>query len=592
MAFVSRAGRPACALTAPRRLLDCRLRGWTRALLPALAGSVGVSQTRGYDLMENLEQDEAIRILMLAKDKLSRQGPRHIFDVTSPTPSHMLNVAMDGQLPSAMLTPEYNLNGTNHPLSPMSRMPMTMPQGHHLVYFPTPIQPALLEPDGTDPWHSPGGGFSRRVWASGSIDFTKDALKLDSAPAVCVETIEKVESNGVGANAKILIHILRRYMPFDKTGRSRFNPNNTNCLTETRVLALLKEKPPMGPFEKALRPDLVRQAKEEQSARIVKPPWIATHTVDAVITPQMLFYFSALTMNAHAIHYDTARTKFIEGHRGLLVHGPLCVVLMLSALRSVLLTGHNAEAVKFFEYRNIVPMYADKPHTICVGMAVPDRNPAYKSLHRRTVWIADQYGSLVVKGTAYIGAKKGIRHDEVRPDHVPRPPPTEPLPEWVTSPPPHRRVTHMDDFPMSDTWRDERGEIEARKMRRERVPGEISIEERIRGDPDDPKRTVLRPWSQKRINEAAERAAEAEYRRRLAQRMRKEGIANRTTWRRHLDKLVRDHALKRTDPDRWHKLRRWREIKGIENERLKEVNATAAFVSKYRRERSDRPHWK
>ncbi|KXJ94707.1 hypothetical protein Micbo1qcDRAFT_159969, partial [Microdochium bolleyi] len=309
MALICRAGLPAGALTAPRRLADFRLRGWTRALRPVVAGNVGASQTRRFDVndWQEVEHKEKNRLLILAQDKLSRQGPRHIYDVTSPTPSYLLNVTLDGLLPSEAQSPEYNINNTNHPLSPMSRMPLTMPQGHHLVYFPTPIQPALLEPDGTDPYHSPGGPFTRRVWASGSIDFSRDKLELDSSPAVCVETIEKVEAKGGGDETKILVHILRRYMPYDKTQKSRFNPNDTNCLTETRVLALMKAKrpeKPLDPFTAAFNPGLANAAEfkeRQQKLRVIRVPWTATKFFDVTITPEMLFYFSALTLNAHAI---------------------------------------------------------------------------------------------------------------------------------------------------------------------------------------------------------------------------------------------------------------------------------------------------
>ncbi|MDX6739397.1 MaoC family dehydratase N-terminal domain-containing protein [Actinocorallia sp. A-T 12471] len=44
--------------------------------------------------------------------------------------------------------------------------------------------------------------------------------------------------------------------------------------------------------------------------------------------PALLFRFSALTYNAHRIHYDFAYATEVEGHRGLVVHGPLLAILM------------------------------------------------------------------------------------------------------------------------------------------------------------------------------------------------------------------------------------------------------------------------
>src|SRR4029077_1886829 len=39
--------------------------------------------------------------------------------------------------------------------------------------------------------------------------------------------------------------------------------------------------------------------------------------------PVMLFRYSALTFNAHRIHYDYPYVTQVEGYRGLIVHGPL-----------------------------------------------------------------------------------------------------------------------------------------------------------------------------------------------------------------------------------------------------------------------------
>ena len=45
-------------------------------------------------------------------------------------------------------------------------------------------------------------------------------------------------------------------------------------------------------------------------------------------TPPLLFRFSALTANAHRIHYDQPYCTDVERYPGLVVHGPLLAVLM------------------------------------------------------------------------------------------------------------------------------------------------------------------------------------------------------------------------------------------------------------------------
>lgn len=49
--------------------------------------------------------------------------------------------------------------------------------------------------------------------------------------------------------------------------------------------------------------------------------------------PSLLFRFSALTANAHRIHYDSPYVRDEEGYPGLVVHGPLLAVLMLELVR-------------------------------------------------------------------------------------------------------------------------------------------------------------------------------------------------------------------------------------------------------------------
>jgi 3-methylfumaryl-CoA hydratase len=50
-------------------------------------------------------------------------------------------------------------------------------------------------------------------------------------------------------------------------------------------------------------------------------------------SPPLLFRYSALTANAHRIHYDEPYVRDVEGYPGLVVHGPLLVQLMLELAR-------------------------------------------------------------------------------------------------------------------------------------------------------------------------------------------------------------------------------------------------------------------
>lgn len=53
---------------------------------------------------------------------------------------------------------------------------------------------------------------------------------------------------------------------------------------------------------------------------------------DVPVDPVLLFRFSALTYNAHRIHYDRDYATACEGYPGLVVHGPLQAILLADLL--------------------------------------------------------------------------------------------------------------------------------------------------------------------------------------------------------------------------------------------------------------------
>jgi 3-methylfumaryl-CoA hydratase len=73
------------------------------------------------------------------------------------------------------------------------------------------------------------------------------------------------------------------------------------------------------------------------------------------ISPVVLFRFSALTYNAHRIHYDRDYCRDVEGYPGLLTHGPLQAIAMAEAARTGGRTGDVA-----FSYRLISPLFDDQ----------------------------------------------------------------------------------------------------------------------------------------------------------------------------------------------------------------------------------------
>ena len=72
------------------------------------------------------------------------------------------------------------------------------------------------------------------------------------------------------------------------------------------------------------------------------------------ISPVVLFRFSALTYNAHRIHYDRDFCREVEGYPGLLTHGPLQAIAMAEAARAA---DGAADGGVTFSYRLVAPLF-------------------------------------------------------------------------------------------------------------------------------------------------------------------------------------------------------------------------------------------
>lgn len=75
-------------------------------------------------------------------------------------------------------------------------------------------------------------------------------------------------------------------------------------------------------------------------------------------SPVALFRFSALTSNAHMIHYNESWARDVEGHPGVVVHGPLNLIAMLDYFRDI----HGREP-RGISYRALSPLYANDEYS-------------------------------------------------------------------------------------------------------------------------------------------------------------------------------------------------------------------------------------
>jgi 3-methylfumaryl-CoA hydratase len=75
------------------------------------------------------------------------------------------------------------------------------------------------------------------------------------------------------------------------------------------------------------------------------------------VSPTLLFRFSALTYNAHRIHYDRDYATHVEGYPGLLTHGPLQALAMAEAARAAGYRGDQDDGRLHFDYRLTSPLF-------------------------------------------------------------------------------------------------------------------------------------------------------------------------------------------------------------------------------------------
>ena len=112
--------------------------------------------------------------------------------------------------------------------------------------------------------------------------------------------------------------------------------------------------------------------------------WERTIHADDVL----LFRYSALTFNAHRIHYDRRYATEVEGYPGLVVHGPLIATLLMDLLRQ----HAPASNVARFSFRAVSPLFDTAPFVVC---GKPDGNTIQ-------LWAKDSAGNLAMTAEALI----------------------------------------------------------------------------------------------------------------------------------------------------------------------------------------------
>jgi len=232
----------------------------------------------------------------------------------------------------------------------------------HWLYFLPLYRPRDIRHDG----HAYGGEFMpplplpRRVWAGSKFEWNLDNPLKIGDQATRTSRIASITPKVGSTGELVFVKIIHEF--HNESGLCFSNEHNS----------AFRGNPPAG-----LKPAMP----------VLAETTAAWHR-ELVPDPVLLFRYSAITFNAHRIHYDAPYAIEEEGYPALLVHGPLIATLLMDLLR------RNAPdvAVLSLEFKAIRPSF--------VGNAMHLRGN--RDGDRIELWASDNEGRLTMKASATV----------------------------------------------------------------------------------------------------------------------------------------------------------------------------------------------
>lgn len=210
--------------------------------------------------------------------------------------------------------------------------PGVVPEMAHWAYFLPMTANEDIGPDG----HVRRGRFMppvplpRRMFASGATRFLRPLL-VDREAACRTRIADVVHKAGRTGNL-VFVELERVLSQAGET-----------CVVENQTIVYREAGGSLPPVERS------------DPAALEGPVWTPG--------PVHLFRFSAVTFNAHRIHYDEPYAKNEEGYPGLVVHGPL-TASMLCRLAARTAGGRR---MREFSFRAAAPLFAGQPVRLRAG---------------------------------------------------------------------------------------------------------------------------------------------------------------------------------------------------------------------------------
>ncbi len=207
------------------------------------------------------------------------------------------------------------------------------PLGHWL-YFSPRVRQSEIDADG----HPRRGKFlppvdlPRRMFAGGMLTF-HTPIPIN-ARLKRISTIRDVAEKWGASGRLVFVNV-----------RHEIEANGTLAVTEEQDIV----------YREAAGPPLSK--KPESALRA------SEHTRRIVPDPTQLFRFSALTFNAHRIHYDRDYARQAEFYPDLVVQGPFIAMLLIDHL----LRLRSAIRLSAFRFRAKSPLYDAAPFDVCLA---------------------------------------------------------------------------------------------------------------------------------------------------------------------------------------------------------------------------------
>ena len=208
-----------------------------------------------------------------------------------------------------------------------------LPYGGHWVFFNKNIPFKEMGIDG----HLKRGSFFpklsgyKRMFAGSSLEFKQD-INLNNTIKKESYITEIVRKKNEGGS----LYFFKLYNSYKK--------KNIELLKEIQTIVFVKNN---------------YQKKKKKSNKKIK------NNLDLLLSKRFkynnidLFKYSALTNNSHRIHYDFKYAREVEGHKGVLVHGPLIATTVLNEINNV-----TKKKIITFNFSIINPILVNEVFTV------------------------------------------------------------------------------------------------------------------------------------------------------------------------------------------------------------------------------------